>query len=80
MPSLHPETEKAIAEGPNMRLRWGTYESPREFARRVAMIEQQKMLATLRDSFIDVLLETDATWSNDEAEGVADEAILRRKP
>lgn len=52
MPSLHPDTEKLIAEGPNMRLRWGTYESPQDFARRVALHAVEKEREGLFDELM----------------------------
>ena len=87
--SLHPEVEKMIEAGPQQI---GTrddesshepkiesvYETPEEFARRIAALAVEKEREAMRDAFIDVLVETDATWSAGEARNVAEEAIRRR--
>ena len=79
--SLHPEILALIEAGPQ-QVAIGKdgigVESYAMFARRIALRQQELEREAMRAAFIDVLVETDATWSVGEARNVAEEAIRRR--
>lgn len=85
--SIHSEVLALIEAGPRRTLYHDIAgncidcdidESHDEFARRIALRAVELEREAMRDAFVDVLVETDATWSVGDARNVAEEAIRRR--
>ncbi len=74
---LHPEVEAMIRRLPMDAC---IMEIIVPEVRAIALLAAEKARESLRDSFVDVLIETDAAWSVSEARAVAEEAIRRGTP